>query len=73
MGIAAAFDKDAHRSSRLGLAQQHAVHAAAEDLASCHALNRTLAASVLLTGASTMTAGGFREGNRRFADTSLER
>ena len=33
MGIAAAFDKGAHRSSRLGLAQQHAVHAAAEDLA----------------------------------------
>ena len=33
MGIAAAFDKGAHRSSRLGLAQQHAVRAAAEDLA----------------------------------------
>jgi hypothetical protein len=33
MGIAAAFDKGAQRSSRLGLAQQHAVHDAAEDLA----------------------------------------
>ena len=33
MRVAAAFNEGAHRLSRLGLAHQHAMHAAAEDLA----------------------------------------
>src|SRR5437764_9991289 len=33
MRVAAAFDKGAHGADRLGLAQQNALHAAAEDLA----------------------------------------
>src|SRR5882724_11105196 len=55
--ITAGFDKGADGVRRLGLAQQDAVHPQPRIWRNCQALKRTLAASVPLTGASTMTVG----------------